>query len=51
MTGVNEAGDLFALNAEIESQIIWYHSHVPSDIWVIGTDYMSTKLSKASKLS
>ena len=50
-SGVNEVGDLFALNAEIESKIVWHHSDVPSDIWVIGTDYMSTELSKASELT
>ena len=41
MSGVNEVGDLFDLDAEMERKIIWDHSDVSSDIWVIGTDYMS----------
>ena len=51
MSGVSELGDLFTLNVEMQSKIIRHHSDVPSDMWVIGADYLSTKLRKASKLT
>ena len=36
-SSVHEAGDLLALNYELQDKIIWHHSDVPSDIWVLGT--------------
>lgn len=50
VSGVNEVGDLFDLDAEMERKIICYHSDVSSDIWVIGTDYMSPNGAKPQNL-
>ena len=33
---VHEVGDLISLNHELQDKIIWHHSDVPSDIWVLG---------------
>ena len=34
-SNVHEVGDLLALNYELQEKIIWHHSDVPSDIWVL----------------
>ena len=42
-SNVHEVGDLLALNYELQDKIIWHHSDVPSDIWVLGTDSLLGK--------
>ena len=47
----NEVGDILAYNEELGSNgIIWHHSDMPDDLWVLGTNVMTNELSNATKV-
>ena len=47
----NEVGDILAYNEELGSNgIIWHHSDIPDDLWVLGTNVMTNELSNATKV-
>ena len=44
-------GDILAYNEELGSNgIIWHHSDIPEDLWVLGTNVMTNELSNATKV-
>ena len=44
-------GDVLAYNGEVGSnEIIWHHSDIPDDLWVLGTNVMTNELSNAAKV-
>ena len=47
----NEVGDILAYNEELGSNgIIWHHSDIPDDLWVLGTNVMTNEFSNATKV-
>ena len=45
----NEVGDTLAYNEELgDNLILWYHSNIPEDLWVIGTNDIASEMSKAA---
>ena len=47
----NEVGDILAYNEKLNNDpIIWHHSDIPDDVWVIGTENIAVEMSNAITL-
>ena len=45
----NEVGDILAYSEELgDNFILWHHSDIPEDLWVIGTNDIASEMSKAA---
>ena len=47
----NEVGDILAYNKKLNNDaILWHHSDIPDDLWVIGTENIAVEMSNAITL-
>ena len=45
----NEVGNIFAYNKELgDNSVLWHHSDIPEDLWVIGTNDIAFEMSNAA---
>ena len=45
----NEVGEILAYNEELgDKSILWHHSDIPEDLWVIGTNGIASGMSNAA---
>lgn len=44
-----EVGNIFAYNKELgKNSVLWHHSDIPKDLWVIGTNGIASEMSYAA---
>ena len=47
----NEVGDILAYNEELNNDaIVWYHSDIPDDLWLTGTENIAVEMANAITL-
>ena len=47
----NEVGDILAYNEELNNDaIVWHHSDLPDDLWIIGTENIAVEMANAIAL-